>query len=125
MSVKVISLFSTAVLLASTAGLVPSAPTFAQSGQPDTRQTKKTANHKPAAKPARHGNLTDAQALALVEKLPAVIAWKKGCLKNGAKAKGVTLHVGLDRKEGSTYFVHVYEDVPDDGGSSHSATFNC
>jgi hypothetical protein len=80
--------------------------------------------HRSATKVDKRSNLTDEQAIALVEKLPAVKAWKLGCQRNGAQAKKVTLHVALDRKEGGTYFVHVYEEVPDDGASSHTATFN-
>jgi len=99
-------------------------PWLAQSGKASEGQTHAKVAAKAATKTNKHTNLTGDQAVLLVEKLPAVKAWKASCIKGGAQARKVTLHVDLDRKEGSTYFVHVYEEVPDDATSSHSATFN-
>jgi hypothetical protein len=36
----------------------------------------------------------------------------------------VTPHVALDRQENGEYVIHVYEEVPDGDGSSHTATLN-
>ncbi|MDZ4838207.1 MAG: hypothetical protein SGJ27_30860 [Candidatus Melainabacteria bacterium] len=68
------------------------------------------------------GVLTGNRAVELVSARPEVKGFLLG-IKN-SKMKGVSSHVEFDRKEGDDIVVHVYEYVPDDAESGHTATFN-
>lgn len=67
--------------------------------------------------------LSEKQAIALVAKRPEVKKWKKAVL-DASKSRGVSAHIELDRKEKGEFVIHVYELVPDDPKTSHTATFN-
>lgn len=66
---------------------------------------------------------TEKQAVAIVANRPEVKSWKKGVLA-ASKARGCSAHIEFDRKEKGDYIIHVYELVPDDAETSHTATFN-
>ena len=94
---------------------------FAESNtQTTSREPNGQAKSKPAAKAA--GKVSEAQACAMIARRPEVRAWKRQIA--AAKSRGVSPHIELDRTEGGEHVVHVYEDVPDGDGSSHTATFN-
>lgn len=73
--------------------------------------------------PAESTSVTNKTALSLVEALPEVKRWRADIKKLGAK-RGVKAVVEVDRQEGAEIVVHVYEIVPDDNESSHTATLN-
>ncbi|MBX9687250.1 MAG: hypothetical protein K2X27_11145 [Candidatus Obscuribacterales bacterium] len=67
--------------------------------------------------------IDEKKALSLVEARPEVKKWRQEVAKACAK-RGATAQVEIDREEGSEYVVHVFEIVPDDKESSHTATLN-
>ena len=95
-----------------------SAPVSVQGQSPKkTRVTAKSNKNK-------SGKLTEEAALKLVSNRPEVKSWKKGVIAASVKRKGVTPHIAIDREENGAYVVHVYEEVPDDAETSHTATMN-
>lgn len=68
------------------------------------------------------GVMTEAKAVALVSARADVKKFLRE-IKN-SKIKGSSAQVEFDRKEGNDFVVHVYEYVPDDAESGHTATFN-
>lgn len=115
------------LFLCTTAGLLLLSLCAEQVGAaPVTGTNKQTA---PAgvhnAKKAKHHRLTESDALSIVAKRPEVKAWQQRISTDPhAKSRGCSAHVEMDRQENGAFIVHVYEDVPDGDGSSHSATFN-
>ena len=67
--------------------------------------------------------INEKTAQAMVDQRPEVKQWRARVEKLGAK-QGVTANVVVDRQQGSDYVVHVFELVPDDKETSHTATFN-
>ena len=84
------------------------------------RYTKKANGHP--VKTAKH-RVSEGKALDLVAALPEVKKWQAE-VEKASKTRKVSAHIAMDRKEGHEYVVQVFEDVPDDDESSHSATFN-
>lgn len=72
---------------------------------------------------AKKTAITEKQAVQIVANRAEVKAWKKE-VAAAAKSRGVSAHIELDRKEKGEYIVQVYEVVPDDKETSHTATFN-
>ncbi len=68
--------------------------------------------------------LTQADALKTIANRPEVKEWKLAVTNAAKKGRAVTAHIEIDRKEGEAYVVHVFEVVPDDAATSHTATFN-
>ncbi len=104
--------------------LITHAPVDAadQSSKPANQTQSKNAKsngRKSAAK--KHKALTEKDALAAIENLSEVREFRQGVLATKGKATPV---VEVDRKEGNEYIIHVYEIVPDDAETSHTATFN-
>lgn len=88
--------------------------------------TQATSRGKASSSPqsaTKHGKVSELQAVQLISRRPEVKAWKRE-IAAAAKSRGVSAHIELDRTEAGEYVVHVYEDVPDGDGSSHTATFN-
>ena len=85
------------------------------------KQSKKVVSAKKNGTKKVTKALTEKDALTLIEKLPEVQKFKHSVDAAEGNSKPV---VELDRKEGNEYVVHVYEDVPDDAETSHTATFN-
>jgi hypothetical protein len=88
-------------------------------------QTSAQTRSRPAVQAAgakAAGKITEAQACETIARRPEVKSWKRQVV--AAKSKGVSPHIELNRTEGGEHVVHVYEDVPDGDGSSHTATFN-
>lgn len=65
---------------------------------------------------------TEAQAVAIVSARPEVKQFIANIKKNGRK--GSSSNVEFDRKENGEYVIHVYEYVPDDAETGHTATMN-
>lgn len=95
--------------------VLPSAQLKSAKGQ--KRQVPKKVATTKLSRP-----LSEANAVAIVSARPEVKKFLLG-IKN-SKIKGVASHIEFDRKEGTDLVVHVYEYVPDDFESGHTATFN-
>lgn len=80
--------------------------------------TKKSAKTKSAKK----SKMTEARAVAIVEARSEVKEFVSTIKKSGMK--GSTSHVEFDRKEGDDFVIHVYQYVPDDAETGHTATMN-
>lgn len=91
--------------------------------QGSTKQNNSSKLHAKAAKKS-HKALTEKDAVRIVSERAEVKRWKAEVTSAKAKARGVVAQIELDRKEGGKFVVHVYEDVPDDAESSHTATLN-
>jgi hypothetical protein len=116
------------VLIADKTEAATSTQKPAESGKSNAKESaskksndQKTSNAKPAGRKLA-GAITEARALAIVSARPEVKKFLLA-LKN-TKIKGSSAHVEFDRKEGTDLVVHVYEYVPDDAESGHTATFN-
>lgn len=82
---------------------------------------KPEVSRKTASKKSRE-MLAGDRAVVLVSARPEV---KEFLLRiKNSNIKGVSSHVEFDRKDGDDIVVHVYEYVPDDAESGHTATFN-
>jgi hypothetical protein len=79
---------------------------------------------EPSSKPAAAKAVTAVQALKIVSMQPEVREWKRSVEKAATKQRPVKAHIEVDRQEAGKFVVHVYEEVPDDSETSHSATFN-
>ncbi len=75
------------------------------------------------AKQKKSTAVTEAQAVKLVSNRPEVKKFVAD-VKVAGKKRGVTTHIEFDRKEEGEYIIHVYELVPDEDDSAHTATFN-
>jgi hypothetical protein len=91
---------------------------LAQQAGKTARGTSTTKNESQHSK--RSGDLTEQDAVELVRKRPDVQRFLRECKKvETPKMKAV---VEFDHKEGSEYVVHVYQIVPDDAKTYHTAT---
>jgi hypothetical protein len=84
-------------------------------------QKLRTVPARPASLKKR---ITEAQAVKIVGDRAEVKSWKQEVAKAWTKERPVKAFIELDRKEKGEYVVHVFEVVPDDPESSHTATFN-
>jgi hypothetical protein len=87
-------------------------------------QTAKSGSHKTAksAKPKSGPVKSESAAVAIVAARPEVKSWVATI--KASKIKGTSSHIEFDRMEDGEYIVHVYEYVPDDAESGHTATMN-
>ncbi|HEY9759083.1 MAG TPA: hypothetical protein V6C97_28210 [Oculatellaceae cyanobacterium] len=88
--------------------------------------TQVTSHGKGSSSPqsaTKRGKVSELQAVQIISRRPEVRSWKRE-IAAAAKSRGVSAHIELDRTEAGEHVVHVYEDVPDGDGSSHTATFN-
>ncbi len=92
------------------------ADSSASSSKSVSKTTKRAVRAKPVAR------ITEERAVTIVAARPEVKKFLQGI--KSAKRKGVTAQLEFDRKEGADLVVHVYEYVPDDAESGHTATFN-
>lgn len=92
----------------------------ADSSTVSRKSVSKSSRRSARAKPV--GQITEERAVAIVSARPEVKRFLQGI--KSAKRKGVTAQIEFDRKEGADLVVHVYEFVPDDAESGHTATFN-
>ncbi len=88
----------------------------APKSQPSTAVVKKSLGKKST------GAMTEARAVSIVSARPEVKKFLEGLKRT--KIKGVTSQIEFDRKEGDDFVIHVYEFVPDDAETGHTATFN-
>lgn len=89
----------------------------------DASPVAKIANAKSQAKKAASGAVkSEAQAIAIVSARPEVKQFIANIKKNGRK--GASSNVEFDRKENGEFVIHVYEYVPDDDETGHTATMN-
>jgi hypothetical protein len=88
------------------------------------RNAQTTASTKKVAMKKAKSSLTKSDALRIVANRPEVKDWQKAVAKASQKGRLVKSHIELDRIENGAYVVHVYETVPDDAETSHTATFN-
>lgn len=75
------------------------------------------------AKQKKSAAVSKTQAVKLVTNMPEVRKFMAN-VKTAGKARGVTSHVEYDRLEAGDHIIHVFELVPDDAETSHTATFN-
>jgi hypothetical protein len=81
----------------------------------DTKTVLRQQGKKPCV-------ITGKEAVAIVTNLPEVKKWAEGIRK--LKRQDVSASIDLDRTEGDTHVVHVYESVMDTPEQGHTATFN-
>jgi hypothetical protein len=83
----------------------------------------KNSRIKSAAKRTTTGPVkNEAQAVSIVSSRPEVKQFVANVKKSGRK--GSSSHIEFDRKENGEFVIHVYEYVPDDEESGHTATMN-
>lgn len=75
------------------------------------------------AKQKKSTGISKTRAVKLITNMPEVKKFIAN-VKVAGKARGVTSHVEYDRLEGGEHIIHVFELVPDDAETSHTATFN-
>ncbi len=75
------------------------------------------------AKQKKSAGISKTQAVKLITDMPEVKKFIAN-VKVAGKTRGVTSHIEYDRLEGGEHIIHVFELVPDDAETSHTATFN-
>lgn len=99
------------------------ATTVANLHSADAAPANKNSGTKNTVKKSASGPVkTEAQAIDIVSARPEVKQFVANIKKSGRK--GSSSYIEFDRKENGEFVIHVYEYVPDDEESGHTATMN-